>query len=65
MALEQGWSDQELDHRPSCLNDEPVRLALSVDLGLTEWKSHLRETHGGFFTVARPGEMWYSMLAAK
>ena len=28
-------------------------------------KSHLHELHGGFFTVARPGEMWYSMLAAE
>jgi hypothetical protein len=32
MALEQGWYDQELDYRPSYLDDKPVRLALSVDL---------------------------------
>jgi len=24
MALEQGWYAQELDGRPSCLNDEPA-----------------------------------------
>ena len=30
MALEQGWYVQELDHRPPYLDDEPVRLALSV-----------------------------------
>ena len=32
MAFEQGRSDQELDYRPPYLDDEPVRLALSVDL---------------------------------
>jgi len=32
MALEQGWYDQESDYRPPYLDDEPVRLALSVDL---------------------------------
>lgn len=32
MAFEQDWYDQELDYRPPYLDDEPVRLALSVDL---------------------------------
>jgi len=32
MALEQGWYDQSLDYRPWDSDDEPVRLALSVDL---------------------------------
>ena len=32
MTLEQGWYDQELDYGPPYLDDEPVRLALSVDL---------------------------------
>ena len=32
MALEQDWYDQELDYRPPYLDDEPVRLALAVDL---------------------------------
>ena len=32
MALEQGWYVQELDYRPPHLDDDPVRLALSVDL---------------------------------
>jgi hypothetical protein len=31
MALEQGWYDQLPDYRP-WQEDEPVRLALSVDL---------------------------------
>ena len=31
MALEQSWYDQELDYRPPYLDDEPVRLAVSVD----------------------------------
>jgi hypothetical protein len=32
MALEQDWYDHQLDYRPPYLDDEPVRLALSVDL---------------------------------
>lgn len=32
MALEQGCYDQELNYRPPYSDDEPVRLALSVDL---------------------------------
>jgi hypothetical protein len=32
MASEQSWYDQELDYRPPYLDDEPVRLALPVDL---------------------------------
>ena len=42
---------QKLDYRPPYPDDQPVRLALSADLWLTEWKSHLHKPHGGFLLL--------------
>jgi len=28
-------------------------------------ESHLRQTHGGFFPIAKRGEMWYSMPSSQ
>ena len=64
MALGQGWYAQELDCRPPHLDDEPARLALPVDLRLTEWKSHRRELHGGVLGCVLPKEAKSGILWA-